>query len=116
MMTNTMNPLTSLTKAEQTIHDVTMSCIAVNVRNIIILQYPCQIAIYRTYQLAQRCYIYLVIIIPNYNVQNLFLLQTLWQEFKASFSKTAAGVLQEESEPQAGMSTGSNALSHPRVL
>ena len=60
--------------------------------------------------------LYLITNIPNYNVQNLCLLQTLQQEFKMSLSEMAAGMSKEESEPQAGTSTDPSALLPPRVL
>ena len=43
-------------------------------------------------------------------------LQTLWQEFKVSLSEIAAGLSQEESEPQDGTSIDPSALLPPWVL
>ena len=54
--------------------------------------------------------------IPNYNVQNLCLLQTLWQEFKASLSVMVVGVSQEELEPQEGTNMDPSTSLPPWVL
>ena len=54
--------------------------------------------------------------IPNYNVQNLCLLQSLQQEFKVSLSETASGVSRGDLEPLGGTSTDPSALLPPQVL